>query len=317
MGRCSITGASFFVQTKGAFSITSYPLKNSAILDSGTTIHIFNELRRFLNFRTASSDFVWAGEHQVPILGYGDVDIQVQGQHGKSILRLHDVAYCENFACNLVSLRLLRRKGWWWDNRPGHNCLRRTDNSIVCQLADRYDQFVLEDIPEAMSPAAFYTRRNNFNTRTARRPNKADAMRWHLRLGHPGPQALEHLVNCSEGAKIKGVTTVECDACGVSKIKRQIRRAQRDVDDGPGRRLAIDFHDFEESYDRFKSVMLVTDRWSGLIWDFYLSDRKADTIIATIKILFRDSGASIPTQTYRCRMRQRDNHSQTQSAHLP
>jgi len=30
--------------------------------------------------------------------------------------------------------------------------------------------------------------------------------------------------------------------------------------------------------------MLVTDRWSGHIWDFYLQDRKADTII--LKILF-------------------------------
>ena len=31
-------------------------LKNSAILDSGTTIHIFNEISRFLNFQSAEYD---------------------------------------------------------------------------------------------------------------------------------------------------------------------------------------------------------------------------------------------------------------------
>jgi hypothetical protein len=32
--------------------------------------------------------------------------------------------------------------------------------------------------------------------------------------------------------------------------------------------------------------MLVTDRWPGYTWDYYLSDRKAPTIIAAFKHLF-------------------------------
>jgi hypothetical protein len=88
-------------------------------------------------------------------------------------------------------------------------------------------------------------------------------MKWRLRLGHPGPQALEHLINCSTGALIRGLTTVECDACGQGKVKRRIRRAPRDLDEGPGYRLAIDFHDFNRGYGGFNSLMLVTDRWSG------------------------------------------------------
>jgi hypothetical protein len=73
-------GSAFFVRKlvdkRAAFSVKQYPLKNSAILDSGTTIHIFNEIARFLNFRTADPrDFVWAGEHKVPIQGYGNLDI--------------------------------------------------------------------------------------------------------------------------------------------------------------------------------------------------------------------------------------------------
>ena len=66
----------FFIQV--VFS-TSYLLKNSAILDSGSTIHVFNKIIRFLNFWTARpGDFLWAGDHKVPIQGYGDVDIEIQ-----------------------------------------------------------------------------------------------------------------------------------------------------------------------------------------------------------------------------------------------
>ncbi|KID81860.1 polyprotein [Metarhizium guizhouense ARSEF 977] len=283
------TAAAFFTGRAHhtAFAITQYPLKNSALLDSASTIHIFNEISRFNNFRTAlPGDCVTAGDHLVPIQGYGDVDIRVQGQRGFDILRLHNVALCENFAANLVSLRQLRQHGYWWDNRLNHNCLRAYNGNIVCKVLDRHDQFVLEYIPMETSRQSFFTRRNTFNSWTGRQASSADARKWHLRLGHPGPKALEHLVNCSTGTKIKGLTTVECDHCGVSKVKRQVSRKPRDTENAPGLRLAIDFHDLEEDHEGRDSVMFITDRWSGYVWDFYLTDRKADTIRTALEILF-------------------------------
>src|SRR5487761_55819 len=144
--------STFFVRKAidhtAAFTIDRYPLKNSAILDSGTTIHIFNEISRFTNFRTADPrDFVWAGTERVPIQGYGNVDIEVTApgnkHHSKRILRLHDVAFCQDFTSNLVSLRQLHKRGLWWDNRPGYNHLRQNNNSVVAILEDHHDQFVL------------------------------------------------------------------------------------------------------------------------------------------------------------------------------
>jgi hypothetical protein len=67
-------------------------------------------------------------------------------------------------------------------------------------------------------------------------------------MGHPGPRALEHLVNCSTGARIKG------DACGQSKAKQRIRRAPRDLHEGPGYRLSVDFHDFTKGMGGFNSL---------------------------------------------------------------
>jgi len=83
MRRVGTVPSSFFVREgkdkdQASFSTDIYPLKNSAILDSGTTIHIFNEITRFNDFKTADpGDYVWAGEHNVPIKGYGTVDVVI------------------------------------------------------------------------------------------------------------------------------------------------------------------------------------------------------------------------------------------------
>jgi hypothetical protein len=68
-------------------------------------------------------------------------------------------------------------------------------------------------------------------------------------------------VNSSQGVRIKGITTVECNACGTSKAKRQIRRFPREISEGLGlgKRIAIDFHDFEEDEDKYSSLMLITN----------------------------------------------------------
>lgn len=264
-------------------SISNYPLKNSAILDSGSTLHIFTEIARFLNFKRApEGDVLYAGDSAVGIFGYGDVDISIIGAKKKlQRLRLYNVAYCPNFATNLVSLRQLMGFGYYWDNHPKSQCLRRSDGSVLAFVKDCHSQFVLEYIPHDHKDmrAAFVVRRHKYNSYTERKASKADAMKWHLRTGHPNSEAIRHLVGASTGVRLVGPTTVQCDACGTSKAKRQIRRYPRAIEDEPGVRLAIDFHDIEESSQTgFNSLMLITDRYSGLVWDYYLSDRKGITL---------------------------------------
>jgi hypothetical protein len=269
--------------------VLQYPLRDSAILDSGTTLHIFNQISRFLNFRPAPyGDHVVTGDGEAPILGYGDVDILVDGPKGKRAMRLYGAAFCEGFACNLVSLQKLLARGLWWDTRQENNCLRHTDDDeVLCSIRKAHDQFVLEYLPKAHSQQAFFTRRNRINSWTKRKPQGADAKMWHLRLGHLGLGALEHLVNSTQGVRIKGITTVECDGCGLGKAHRMVRREPRDVEGGPGMRLAVDFHDFEPDSHGYQSLMLVTDRWSGYIWDYYLERRTASAIIGALEHLRR------------------------------
>lgn len=152
-------------------SAARYPLKKSALLDSGATIHIFNDIDRFEDYRPAEpGDFIYAGQQQVPIQGYGHVNIHTQGRRGVVVIRLRDVAHCENFPCNLVSLRQLHKRGYWWDNRLQFNCLRTSSNEAICKLVDRYGQFIIEDVPEEMPESVFAAQRHRFNSWTERRP---------------------------------------------------------------------------------------------------------------------------------------------------
>jgi hypothetical protein len=85
-------------------SIQKYPLRNSLILDSGTILHIFNEILRLINFRAAPpGDFVWAGDSKVAVLGYGEADIEMNYRK-TNILHLCEVAFCPDLVCNLVLL---------------------------------------------------------------------------------------------------------------------------------------------------------------------------------------------------------------------
>jgi allantoicase len=69
---------------------------------------------------------------------------------------------------------------------------------------------VIEDKTPVKINGAFVSKRHRYNSWTERRARKADARKWHLRLGHPGPQALEHLVNTSRGQQLPSATTVLC-----------------------------------------------------------------------------------------------------------
>jgi hypothetical protein len=164
---------------------------------------------------------------------------QAQGSYGSMVL------LSEGFVCNLVSLRLLRRRCFWWDNKPLNSFVRSHDSSIICERIEKHDHYEMEYIPYKVPRTSFYAQCHRYNSWTKRAPNLNDSYTWHLRLGHPRPKALNHLVTPSQGVRIKGIPTVECDDCACAKAKRSVRGEPREEPDKAGSHLAIDFHDFE------------------------------------------------------------------------
>jgi len=121
-----------------------YPLEQSFILDSGTTCHVANDIDQFTNTREpAQGDFLWAGNTCVWIRAYGTVVIRVRSQASR-LLRLNDVAYCPDLHCNLISFRILRQQGLWWDTKSNPIVLRRYNDTAVAMLQEQYGQWVIE-----------------------------------------------------------------------------------------------------------------------------------------------------------------------------
>src|SRR5204863_3548650 len=138
------------------------------ILDSGSTIHVFNEITRFLNYCSAQpGDFLWAGDHKVPIQRYSNVDIEIQSPTDKRLMRLCEVVFCKNFTANLVSLCQLHKLSYWWDNRPGFNHIHKANRAYttVTILTELHDQNVLEHISVDYNymKTIFFNQRNYFN----------------------------------------------------------------------------------------------------------------------------------------------------------
>jgi hypothetical protein len=261
--------------------LLDYLLKNRFILDSGSTIHITNDKDRIHNLRPPDSDdYLWAGNSQVWIQGYGTIQLCLVSPKGMAMLELQNAAWCPDILCNLVSFRQLRHQGIWWDTKSEPTQLRQSDNTTITVLDEQHDQWVLKEPTNALFAVS---------SRNQRSPQKVNALLWHKRMGHPGPAVIEHLVQQSEGVRIKGITTVQCDACGRAKTKRQISRAPRQNDEGPGERIAIDFHSYEEgSFTKEKSQLLATDCYSGFLWDFYFKDnRMGKSIIHFLDTLVR------------------------------
>ena len=115
-------------------------MKPSTILDSGTTIRVFNDLSRFINFCKAPRHHILiAGNHKVPILGYGDIHITLKRPSGgKGTLRLKNAVFCTDFATNLVSFRLLREKGYYWENKGSNNYLAQQDDTVLCMMEEHH-----------------------------------------------------------------------------------------------------------------------------------------------------------------------------------
>ena len=123
----------------------NFLLRYSFILDSGSSIHVSHDLRRFSNFRRApQGHYAICGSGSVTIQGYGEVNVVFTNQKGrKRLLCLYNMAYCPDFPTNLVSLRLLEARGIDWSHHSGQLVLCG-DSDILGLMRRIHNQYVIE-----------------------------------------------------------------------------------------------------------------------------------------------------------------------------
>jgi hypothetical protein len=261
-------------ETSSFITNSDYTLCKSTLLDSGTTVDIFNDLSRFQDFRKAPRNHVVrCGNHFARVLGYGNVSVDVREGNRQGVLRIRDAAYCPDFMTNLVSFLKLKQRGIFWNTEKNY-LYRANDKSIICSLQEIAGQQVINYRPIERYPEAFAANRipkRRITSRDPRPPKKGDGMLWHQRLGHAGPMAVHKLGQNSLGVKLTGPSIVQCSSCSLAKIKKQEARRPPMRDRSiPGREIHIDWTDLEEAYDGYVRIMFFTDAASGLVTPYFM-----------------------------------------------
>jgi len=87
------------------------------IFDSGTQRHIMNAPESFVDFQPFQSQhFVLHGDTYTPVLGQGTTRIIATGPEGEVGCVMHDVLFIPGFIANIVSMDIIKSKGYIWDH---------------------------------------------------------------------------------------------------------------------------------------------------------------------------------------------------------
>jgi hypothetical protein len=270
----SLEDGTFAVSSFTASSDKVYALHDSFILDSASTIHICNDPGRFQSLRQAEeNDCLIAGASQVPIRGYGLVEITLQLPTTARKIRLANVAFVPSFHTNIVSLDRLMQKNVHWDTRQQE---LRLGDEIFGKVEKKHGQWVLEY--NELPAAAFVAR-----SAQPRPDSIATADVWHRRLGHAGPEALAHLSTAVTGAKLKGPLTIDCEACSLSKAHKQISRRPAPRAEKPFEKVHFDLIQMTEGFNGDRWILHFLDDRTRMNFVYTLPDRTQSSVLTTIR----------------------------------
>lgn len=263
-----------------------YALIDSYILDSGSDGHVSNNRDRFIMYEPAQpDDYLIAGSQLLKIEGFGEQIVNAKDAAGITVpLHLVNVAYVPSFLVNAVSWKMAEDKGFDWSHK--RKVLITPDGEDLCVVPRIHGQNVLEYNPprqrqqskevtddsntdDATDNHASFAKSKSRKISSKPRVSTADEELWHTRLGHPGPEATEHLIKQTTGAIVKGINTIDCQACSQSKgAKRVISRRSAERPPRPFYRCSVDWVSFKQSFQGYVGALVIKCDATGLIFVF-------------------------------------------------
>lgn len=300
----------------GGFSTLAYarhPLSDSTVFDNCGAIHVVNSrdlLEPGTYVATKDGEHVAAGSATFPISGKGRrvLPKALDGPKGRNTvdLVLEDVAVVEGFHVNIISEALLNRAGVWY---CGLDCsLRKGDlnKSVkVKQLQRALNLVFFEYNPRSLcfefprcvpvSPAGIVELGKEMtklplllasSRRSARPlpPREGTSEVWHLRAGHLGADAMEHLEANGRMVKIKGIPRIKCEKCSTTHASQVVsRRTSEGSSQRPFWRILWDLFEFPTGYNGASYLLVIKDEYSGKIWVYPLRTKDGATLLEHLR----------------------------------
>ena len=240
--------------TQNAFTVhrtfsvpkSDYVLRDSWIADTGSDVHICNDLGRFEHLEDApDGSEIRFGDRSTPILAFGRVTVHGTLPNGApAILNLMEVAYVPGMHTNLVSMQKAKNAGIYVNGRLSQ--LENQKGEIVCELHSIHSQDVIEynQVDDIDLPTFHHTFASE---RKSELPphSTADAELWHARLAHASTAAVDHLTASAEGVSLPPCNHVnvsaKCETCRLAKAQRQISRRPIPPATKPWERVYFDY----------------------------------------------------------------------------
>ncbi|KAI0994003.1 hypothetical protein K3495_g14180, partial [Podosphaera aphanis] len=274
-----------------------YDLEKSWILDSGATVHVCNDISKFNDYRPIkdNEEFLWAGDSQIQINGYGTIII-----HLKSIkytagrpLTLKNVAFVPSLHTNVTSLRLLNAAGVHWDTELS---ILKFNGRHYADTPMMFNQWVLEYNPISPKECVYtttttITKQIDSQHHTKLHGNSSRSPRvqtrsfddWHIRMGHLYPEALLKLPLVTKGCRMITSKPAQpvCDTCRISNAKRIVSRVPRLRATRPFWRISWDLIQMHESKNGEVYILHFVCDFTHMHFVYILPNKLQDTLLNT------------------------------------
>jgi hypothetical protein len=202
-----------------------YKLRKHWILDSGSDIHVTNNLDGYQETSTASiDDRLIAGATTYQIKSFGTIKVPVQTPTGQKSITLLHVAYIPTFMTNLVSLSKLVDKGLHWDTERG---TLRKEGKDLCFIKKLGGHWTFTSTPLDIDTSGDEAG-SAFSA--IRAPKQASLTERHQILGHANHESQKHLQTTTKGATITSITRLDSyHSCQPSKVTQQDKSSTLDA----------------------------------------------------------------------------------------
>jgi hypothetical protein len=191
------------------------------LLDSACSKHVICDRSYFSTFIEKSTTVNWGGASKITSPGSGNVKV-LFSDTGKEVT-LHDCLFVPEFGVNLISMATLDKNGFssLFQNQK---LVLEKNSTLVTTGTCRNGLYYLPGVP-SISRA--------FHTGPSPGGVDSDYVRWHLRLGHLGHTAMNHLAKTVPGVswtnkrKLGDEDPFFCEVCQQAKFTSKINRVSK------------------------------------------------------------------------------------------
>ncbi len=230
--------------------------KGSWLADSGSTVHLTDNINDLINVRDSSKRIEWGGGKFLTSKAVGDDILEVNGVKAK----IKDVSCVPNFNRKIISITRMLELGGILEGEGNEVSVKNKNIKITFKKLNDDSLFYLHNISKVDCVYSSYIK-------------KMDINRAHEILGHINKN---QLIQTSKiyGIELTGDLMV-CEGCSLAKSRSKcIKKATENKSKRPGERIFIDTSGpFSKTIKGNRYWIKIVDDYSRYSWSIFVKKK--------------------------------------------